>query len=171
LRPVTRPRQHPFRLGIALSGGLWVPRAFRLPAFASWPSCPARASAPSYDKPTADGRPYRGFHVSHRQAASGELASRRRERGTVSGGPLIPVDLCSNKDASTPFRPLLRYDASTKASLAFNSIPTFLGIDFGCGCLLSFCVCCLLETKGLPLGPGSMETGVRCLPGLVGSDT
>jgi len=30
------PRLHPFRLGIALSGRLWIPFAFRLPAFASW---------------------------------------------------------------------------------------------------------------------------------------
>src|SRR5262245_8513803 len=39
LRPATRPRQPPFGMGIALSGGLWLPRAFRLPAFAFWPSC------------------------------------------------------------------------------------------------------------------------------------
>ena len=35
-------------------------------------------------------RPYRGFHVPHRQATSGELASRRREPGTVSAGPANP---------------------------------------------------------------------------------
>ena len=29
-------RQHPFGLGIALSGRLWIPFAFRLPAFASY---------------------------------------------------------------------------------------------------------------------------------------
>jgi hypothetical protein len=100
LRLATRPRQHPFRLGKALSGGLCLPRAFRLPAFASWPSCPARASAQPCGKPTAESRPYRGFHVPHRQAASGELASLRRERGTVSAEPLIPADLCSSKDVS-----------------------------------------------------------------------
>ena len=50
-------------------------------------------------------------------------------------------------------RPLLRYDASTKASLAFNSIPTFPRIDFGCGCLLSFCFYSLLETPQLPATP------------------
>jgi hypothetical protein len=32
----------------------------------------------------------------------------------------------------------------------FNSTPTFPGIDFGCGCLLSFCVYGLLETSQLP---------------------
>ena len=47
-------------------------------------------------------------------------------------------------------RPLLHYDASTKASLAFNSVPTFPRIDFGCGCLLSFCFYGLLKTQGLP---------------------
>ncbi len=36
----------PFRVGIALSGGLWFPRAFRLPAFASWPSCARCGYAP-----------------------------------------------------------------------------------------------------------------------------
>jgi len=46
LRPVTRLRQHPFRLGIALSDRLWIPCAFRPSAFASWPSCPTGAWAP-----------------------------------------------------------------------------------------------------------------------------
>ena len=31
----------------------WFPAAFRLPAFASWASCPARGFRPSYDRPTA----------------------------------------------------------------------------------------------------------------------
>src|SRR5262247_1762249 len=44
-------------------------------------------------------------------------------------------------------------DASSKASHAFNSIPTFPGIDFGCSCLLSFCVYGLLETPELPATP------------------
>jgi hypothetical protein len=52
------------------------------------------------------GRPYRGFHVPHRQAASGELASLRRERGTVSAGPQTPADLCSSKDVSATCVPL-----------------------------------------------------------------
>ena len=50
-------------------------------------------------------------------------------------------------------RPLLHDDDSTKASLAFNSIPTFPCIDFGCGCLLSCCVYGLLKTQGLPPAP------------------
>jgi hypothetical protein len=50
-------------------------------------------------------------------------------------------------------RPHSRYDASTKASLAFNSTPTFPGIDFGCGSLFSFCVYGLLETQRLPATP------------------
>jgi len=50
-------------------------------------------------------------------------------------------------------RPLVRYDASTKASRAFNSPPTFPGIDFGCGSLFSFCVYCLLETPQLLTTP------------------
>jgi hypothetical protein len=35
----------------------------------------------------------------------------------------------------------------------FNSPPTFPGIDFGGGCLLSFCVYGLLETQQLPATP------------------
>src|SRR5215475_3220790 len=53
--------------------------------------------------PTAHGRPHWGFHVPHRQDASGELASLRRERGTVSTGPLTPVNHGSNQDVSTTF--------------------------------------------------------------------
>jgi hypothetical protein len=68
-------------------------------------------------------------------------------------------------------RPLLHYEASTKASLAFNSSPTFPGIDFRCSSLQSFCVYGLLETRSYLRRPGGMETGVRCSPGMVGSDT
>jgi hypothetical protein len=50
-------------------------------------------------------------------------------------------------------RPRSRYDAFSKASRMFNSIPTFPGIDFGCGCLLSSCVYGLLETPWLPTTP------------------
>ncbi|SRR6266540_6718228 len=50
-------------------------------------------------------------------------------------------------------RPRNHYDASTKASLTFNSTPTFPGIDFGCGCLLSFCVYGLLGTPRLLTTP------------------
>ena len=51
----------------------------------------------------------------------GELASLRRERGTVSAGPLIPTDHSSIKDVSIPFIPSVRYDVSDKASHVFNS--------------------------------------------------
>src|SRR5262245_18754112 len=138
---------------MTLSGGVCFPPPFRLPAFASWPSCPTRASVQPCSAPTAHSRPYWGFHVPHRQATSGELASRRREPGTVSARPLTLADPCSIKDVSTPFIPSLRYDASTKASLAFNSTPTFPGIDFGWGSLLSFCVYGLLETPRLLATP------------------
>jgi hypothetical protein len=50
-------------------------------------------------------------------------------------------------------RPRNHYDASTKALLAFNSTPTFPGIDFGCGSLLSFCFYGLLETLRLLAAP------------------
>src|SRR5499426_4627331 len=60
-------------------------------------------------------------------------------------------------------RPLLHYDASTKASLAFNSTPTFPGIDFRCGSLLSFCVYGLLETPQLPATPRPYGNGLSVL--------
>src|SRR5262245_54983208 len=80
-----------------------------------------------------ESRPQRGCHVPHRQDASEELASLRRELGTVSAAPLTPADHRSIKDVSTPFVPSLRYDASIKASRVFNSTPTSPGIDFGWG--------------------------------------
>ena|SRR5262245_48575783 len=82
------------------------PVPFGMPAFACWPSYPAKAWALPYSEPTAEGRPYRGFHVPHRQEASGELASLRRERGTVSAEPQISADLCSSKDVSATCVPL-----------------------------------------------------------------
>ena len=83
----------------------------------------------------------------------GELASLRRERGTISVGPLTPTDLRSIKDVSPTFVPLMHYGASTKASLTFNSIPTFPRRDFRCESLLSLCFYCLLETPRLPTTP------------------
>src|SRR5689334_5192825 len=44
------------------------PVAFRLPAFASWASCPVEEFGPSYDRLTGPHRrigPRRGFHVPH----------------------------------------------------------------------------------------------------------
>ena len=80
-------------------------------------------------------RPQRGCHVPHRQETLGELASLRRERGTLSARPLILTDHSSLKDVSVTFVPLTHYGASTKASRVFNSVPTFPRIDFGCDCL------------------------------------
>jgi hypothetical protein len=60
-------------------------------------------------------------------------------------------------------RPHSHYDASTKASLTFNSTPTFPGIDFGCGSLLSFCVDGLLETPQLPTTPRPYGNGLSVL--------
>lgn len=106
-----------------------------------------------------ESRPQRGCHVPHRQDASEELASLRRELGTVSAEPLTPADHRSIKDVSTPFVPSLRYDASIKASRVFNSTPTSPGIDFGWGSLLSFCVYCLLETPQLLATPRQYGDG------------
>jgi hypothetical protein len=98
------------------------------------------------------GRPYRGFHVPHRQVASGELASRRREPGTIPACSLTMLAFTPGR-TSQPHASHSHYDASTKASLAFNSTPTFPGIDFRYGSLLSFCVYGLLETPRLLATP------------------
>jgi len=105
-RRATWPRQPPFGVGIALSGGLCIPRAFRLPAFASWPSC-ARCGfglllqAAYWITPDHNG--VATFHIG--EMHGGELASLRRERGIVSTEPLNTVDLCSSKDVSPTFVP------------------------------------------------------------------
>ena len=83
----------------------------------------------------------------------GELASLRRELGTLSAGPLRPADHRSYKDVSVTFVPLMHYDASTKASQVFNSAPTFPRRDFGCDCLLSLCFYGLLKTPQLLTTP------------------
>src|SRR5262249_41530049 len=98
-------------------------------------------------------RPQRGCHVSHRQETLGELASLRRERGTVSARPLTPADQSSLKDVSVTCVPLMPYGASTKASQVFNSTPTFPRRDFGCDCLLSLCFYGLLKTPRLLTTP------------------
>ena len=101
----------------------------------------------------ARARPQWGYHVSHRQDALGELASLRRERGTVSGEPLTSPDPYSDKDSHCHIRPLFCYDASTKASRVFNSAPTFPRRDFGCDSLLSLCFYGLLKTPRLLTTP------------------
>jgi hypothetical protein len=45
----------------------------------------------------------------------------------------------------------------------FNSTPTFPGIDFGCGCLLSSCVYGLLETSRLLTTPRPYGNGLSVL--------
>ena len=60
-------------------------------------------------------------------------------------------------------RPLLRYDASTEASRAFNSCPTSPSIDFGGGYLLSLCIYCLLETQRLLVTPRQYGDGFSVL--------
>src|SRR5215510_557209 len=157
-RPLGRSpgaRQHPFEWPHgALSGGVWIPPAFRRPAFAS-----CAFPHPLWGSPAlaigllARARRQRGSHVSHRQETLGELASLRRERGTLSAGPLRPADHRSLKDVSVTFVPLTHYDASTKASRVFNAVPTFPRRDFGCDCLLSLCFYGLLKTPRLLTTP------------------
>src|SRR5919109_219550 len=85
----------------ALSGGLCLLCAFRRPAFAScaflrplwsWPALAIGLLESS--------RPQWGYHVSHRQETLGELASLRRERGTVSARPLTLTNHSSLKNVS-----------------------------------------------------------------------
>jgi len=88
------PRQHPFRLGIALSGRLWIPGAFRLPAFASLTiPIPLEGSAfltvgvPAY-RPPPDSIGVATFHMS--EIRPGWVPSLLRGRGvrmpSVLGG-------------------------------------------------------------------------------------
>src|SRR3979411_669487 len=85
----------------ALSGGLWIPRAFRLPAFASCAILYPLWTWPALAMGLLEGyMPTRASHAPDRQDVSGELASLRREPGTVSAKPLISADHHSNKDVS-----------------------------------------------------------------------
>src|SRR5262249_55056615 len=114
----------------ALSGGLWIPRAFRQPAFAS-----CAFLRPLWSWPVlamgllASARPQWGYHFSHRKVVLGGLASLRGGGAPFSAEPLTPPDPSSGKASHRHIRPLFCYDASTKASWVFNSAPTFPRID------------------------------------------
>src|SRR5215470_81438 len=89
-----------------LSGGLWLPRAFRRPAFASCAFLRPLWSSPALTIGLLECPDHSGvttFRIG--KTRRGELASLRRERGTLSAGPLRPADRCSIKDVSTPFVP------------------------------------------------------------------
>jgi hypothetical protein len=140
--------------------GSVFPVPFGVPAFASCAFLYPLRDWPALAMGLLDASsPQRGYHVPHRQDASDELASRRREQGTVSADPLTSADHRSIKDVSTPFVPSLRYDASIKALRVFNSSPTSPGIDFRWGSLLSFCVYCLLEPPRLLAMPRQSGDG------------
>jgi hypothetical protein len=75
---LTRSTSAPFRVGylhnvVALSGRLWIPLAFRLPAFASWTVLSSWRIVPSLRRGLLafEARPHEGFHVSHCQDAIG----------------------------------------------------------------------------------------------------
>jgi hypothetical protein len=66
------PRQHPFGLGITLSSRLWLPRAFRPLAFASWLIlCPLETSATLTSSLLTWIRLHGGSHVPHYRDATG----------------------------------------------------------------------------------------------------
>jgi hypothetical protein len=100
------------------------------------------------------------------QAALGELASLRREPGTVSAGPLTPADHYSDKDVSTTFVPSTRYDASIKASLAFNSFQLPLASISVVVTYFLFAFTACLRPSGYPPRPDSIGMGLRCWPSL-----
>jgi len=87
----------------------------------------------------------------------GKICRASRPLYAGSGAPSQPANthrltiapIRTSQPRSSP----MDYDASTKASFAFNSIPTFPSIDFGCGYLLSFCIYGLLKTPRLPVTP------------------
>ena len=114
---------------------------------------PAAELARSCDWVTGESRPQRGYHVSHRHETLGELASLRREQGTVLARPLTLTNQNSLKDVSVTCVPLTHYGVSPKASRVFNSVPTFPRIDFGCDYLLSSCFYGLLKTPRLLTTP------------------
>ena len=111
-------------------------------------------------------RPQRGYHVPHRQVASGELASLRREPGTVSAEPLIFADHYSGKDVSATFVPFCittlqprLHGCSTRVRLLLAEI-SVVATYFLC----AFTAC--LRPNDYSLRPDSMEIGTRCAPSL-----
>jgi|SRR5579875_454370 len=97
----------------ALSGGLWIPRAFRPPAFASWAFVSrwgvGLLSRSGYWQPQRRvARPQRGFHVPLHRDATGVGAlytpGSRCPRARVTGTPASrDADWASRLDPSAVF--------------------------------------------------------------------
>ena len=127
---------------------------------------PAVGLARSCDWVTGEFQTTTGYHGPHRQVASDELASRRREPGTVSAEPLIFADHYSGKDVSATFVPFCittlqprLHVCSTRVRLLLAEI-SVVATYFLC----AFTAC--LRPNDYSLRPGSMEMGVRCAPSL-----
>jgi hypothetical protein len=108
------------------------------------------------------GRPYRGFHVPHRQATSGELASLRREPGTVSAGLQTPADLCSSKDVSATCVPLCVTTLQPRLHLRSTRSQLFLAWISGVAPYFLFAFTACLRPREYSRRPGRTEMGCRC---------
>ena len=121
------PRQRPFRPGsstrVALSAGLWLPRPFRVAAFASWvflSRCGMASPLRVTDCPGRMGRPRAG------QTASG-LPRSALLRGDGGGCPLCPGATVSPPSAL----PALDLDVTTRVPRPGSVLPSWATIVSG----------------------------------------
>jgi hypothetical protein len=130
---------------------------------------PAVACARSDARVPGASRPPWGYHVPPRQDTSGEVASRRRERGTRAAGPRRPAARCSIQDVSPPCLPFVV--TTLRARLPGGSTRSQLCLASIAGGVPDFL--CALTACGSPRDgsrrPSRMATGMWCSPGLVDS--
>lgn len=124
------PRQQPFGLGKALSGGLWFPLAFRRAGirFSDSP-VPAGYSAVPCGRPTAvASSPHRGFRVSHDGDTVGVDAYTVPGRGVRSRAKLSLFRYTPNNAVSATISAPLYI--TTRHRFMFFIRPTFALPDF-----------------------------------------
>lgn len=105
------------------------------------------------------------FRIGKLRWASWPLYAGSRAPAQQGRKPLLtitPTRTC--QPLSSPLA-LRRFD---QGFTCVQLVPTSPGIDFSCGCLLSFCVYCLLETRRLPTTPRQYGDGPSVLaqPGI-----
>jgi hypothetical protein len=152
--------------------GYGFPVPFGVPACASCAFlCPLRDWPALAMGLLEDSRPQRACHVPHRQDALGELASRRRERGTVSADPLTSADQAPSKTSQPRSSPLCVTTLQSRLHGCLTRFQLFLASISGVVpyCLFAFTAC--LRPRDDSRRPGCMETGIRCLPSLLFTQT
>jgi hypothetical protein len=159
--------RHPTR-----SGGGWLPRAVRRPAFAAGAVRSPRRHEPALALGCREeSRPPRAGHGPPRPAALGEVAARRRARGPVAADPCTAA-------APAP----ARTSPPRSSALGVTTLPSRLhgGSPRGqrvraerAGGAPSGLLACTAgwRARDDSRRPGRTATGVRGSPGLVGSDT